>query len=363
MLVPEMLARPVSICRDETSPRVSCRAVLTSVDYSTPSFESQSLCGNESPSWHVFYRANRSEANTCVSEANRTSPRRSEPKRTEAKAAMDDLLTAKEAADILGYSDTLIRQRIKSGDLPATKDGGSWRISRTDVEAQKAKNGRSEANRSSPKRTEVTGEAKRSEVVSEDSFGEANRSEVRPSEAEFAELVARISRLDEDKVHLREELGVTRAEAGRREELSKARIVDLERELTMRDSRIADVEAARDSDVAGLREQVAVLEAKVREVLETGKEDALQLANRIASLVDRQQESDARIYELQPVAAQVPMLQAAVEEKVASLSEREQALEDRERELGNMRSDIETIASRPVTGPVFRLLTKGKLRR
>jgi hypothetical protein len=57
------------------------------------------------------------------------------------------------------------------------------------------------------------------------------------------------------------------------------------------------------------------------------------------------------------------MLQAAVEEKDASLSDREQALEDRERELGNMRSDIETIASRPVTGPVFRLLTKGKLRR
>jgi len=50
------------------------------------------------------------------------------------------------------------------------------------------------------------------------------------------------------------------------------------------------------------------------------------------------------------------MLQAAVEEKDASLSERE-------RELGNMRQDIDAIASRPVTGPVFRLLTKGKLRR
>jgi hypothetical protein len=56
------------------------------------------------------------------------------------------------------------------------------------------------------------------------------------------------------------------------------------------------------------------------------------------------------------------MLQAAVEEKDASLSEREQTLQDRDRELGNMRQDIETIASRPVTGPVFRLLTKGKLR-
>ena len=52
---------------------------------------------------------------------------------------MDELLTAKQAAKILGYSDTRIRQRIKSGELPATKDGGSWRISRADVEDQKAK--------------------------------------------------------------------------------------------------------------------------------------------------------------------------------------------------------------------------------
>ena len=56
------------------------------------------------------------------------------------------------------------------------------------------------------------------------------------------------------------------------------------------------------------------------------------------------------------------MLQAAVEEKDATLSEREQTLQDREQELGNMRQDIDAIASRPVTGPVFRLLTKGRLR-
>jgi hypothetical protein len=57
------------------------------------------------------------------------------------------------------------------------------------------------------------------------------------------------------------------------------------------------------------------------------------------------------------------MLQAAVEEKDATLSQREQALQDTEQELGNMRQDIDAIASRPVTGPVFRLLTKGRLRR
>ena len=87
-----------------------------------------------------------------------------------------------------------------------------------------------------------------------------------------------------------------------------------------------------------------------------------QLANRIADLVTAQQEMQTRVYELEPVANQVPMLQAAVEEKDATLSERERELELREHELSNVRDDIEAIASRPVTGGVFRLLTKGKLR-
>jgi hypothetical protein len=56
------------------------------------------------------------------------------------------------------------------------------------------------------------------------------------------------------------------------------------------------------------------------------------------------------------------MLQAAVEEKDATLSDRERELQLREHELGNVRDDIEAIASRPMTGPVFRLLTRGKLR-
>ena len=180
------------------------------------------------------------------------------------------------------------------------------------------------------------------------------------------DLLAQVARLEADKA----DAARRETEAGLREERSKARIIDLERELTVRDSRIADLQAKQEAEVSELRGQVAVLEAKVREVLEKGQDilekgqdEALQLANRIADLVDRQQEAEARIHELAPVAEQVPMLQAAVEEKDATLSERERALQDREQELGNMRQDIDAIASRPVTGPVFRLLTKGRLRR
>jgi len=153
-----------------------------------------------------------------------------------------------------------------------------------------------------------------------------------------------------------------RTEAARREERSKARIIDLERELTVRDSRMADSQTARDTEVADLRGHVALLEAKVRSTLEERAEEIGELARSITELVTKQQEMQTHVYELQPVADRVPMLQAAVEEKDVTLSERERQLELRERELGNMRDDIEAIASRPVAGPVFRLLIKGKLR-
>jgi hypothetical protein len=63
------------------------------------------------------------------------------------------------------------------------------------------------------------------------------------------------------------------------------------------------------------------------------------------------------------------MLEAAVDETKTRLHEtegdlveRDKKLFERERQLADISEDIETIASRPVAGPVFRLLTKGKLR-
>ena len=143
-----------------------------------------------------------------------------------------------------------------------------------------------------------------------------------------------------------------REELAQRVELAKARQIDLERELTVRESTITD-----------LRGQVAILEAKVRETLEAHAEKLGDLASDIAELANAKGQMELRVYELEPVASQVPMLQAAVEEKDATLSERERQLEVREHELSQVRDDIDAIASRPVTGPVFRLLTKGKLRR
>ncbi len=247
---------------------------------------------------------------------------------------MSEFVTASEASEILGCSEALIRKRIRKNELPATKDRGQWQILRVDLDLQ-------------PRPHETT----------------APQDRTAEPHAWRDDLLAQVARLEADKVEaaarldeVRHEAARRETEAGVREERSKARVIDLERELTVRDSRMTDFQALRESEAADMRGQIAVLEAKVREVLEDGKSEALQLANRIADLVDRQQASEARIYELQPVAEQVPMLQAAVEEKDASLSERE-------RELGNMRQDIDTIASRPVTGPVFRLLTKGRLRR
>ena len=50
-------------------------------------------------------------------------------------AITDDYLTATEAAALIGCSDSLIRKRIKRGDLPAVKSGAVWRILRSDVRA------------------------------------------------------------------------------------------------------------------------------------------------------------------------------------------------------------------------------------
>ena len=281
---------------------------------------------------------------------------------------MTEYLSGADAAKLLGCSETLIRKRIKSGELDAEKHRGKWRIRRDDLDRQERPNQtapistephRTDQLRASPDQAVPVGAAPNQTAP------------IRTEPPEWRDdLLAQVARLEADKA----DASRRETEAGLREERSKARVIDLERELTVRDSRLVDLQAKQEAEIAALRSkqdtevtelrgQVAVLESKMREVLENGQTEALGLANRIADLVDRQQEADARIHELQPVAEQVPMLQAAVEEKDATLSEREQALQDREQELGDMRQDIETIASRPVTGPVFRLLTKGKLRR
>ena len=281
---------------------------------------------------------------------------------------MPDYLSAIDAANLLGVSESYIRKRIKSKALPAKKVRGRWGILRSDLDGLSGLDEPDEPD-------EPPALSAEPDVADEPGSRAEPHEPDKPSEPavppEWREdLLAQVARLEEDKVAGAEREAVLREDLGLRIEASKVRVIDLERELTVRDSRMVDLQAKQESEVTELRGQVAVLEAKVREVLERsqdnlekGQDEALQLANRIADLVDRQQEAEARIHELQPVAEQVPMLQAAVEEKDATLSQREQALQDTEQELGNMRQDIDAIASRPVTGPVFRLLTKGRLRR
>ena len=257
---------------------------------------------------------------------------------------MSDYVTAAEAAEQLGCSETHIRRLIERGDLNGTKKNRRWRILRSDLDMVAL-----DDDGSTDQPTDSH------DRLTDRPTDRRQRPTDRPTEPPTAwrdDLLAQVARLEAEK-------DTIRGEASRREEASKARIIDLERAATVRESRIADLEdtiGVRESRIVDLAEQVSVLEAKVREILEKGQDEALQLANRIADLVDRQQAADARIYELQPVAERVPMLEAAVDEKDA-------ALFDRERRLSDMRADIEAIASRPVAGPVFRYLTRGKLRR
>ncbi|MEO2003785.1 MAG: helix-turn-helix domain-containing protein [Candidatus Poribacteria bacterium] len=309
--------------------------------------------------------------------ANQPDPIRTNPNLS-CGVAMSDYLSAAKAAEAIGVSETTIRKRILSGALPAEKEGGRWVISQDDLDRQKIRASHADPIGSDPNQSNPTRISPTQPNPIQLEPRQSNPIQSEPVHAEWREdLLAQVTRLEADKAESTvrlDEAARRETEAGLREERSKARVIDLERELTVRDSRmadmhtehgsrVADMQAERDTDVAGLRGQVAILEAKLREILEDGKNEALQLANRNADLADRiaglvasHEDMHARVVELQPVAEQVPMLQAAVEEKDASLSERE-------RELGDMRQDIESIASRPVTGPVFRLLTKGRLRR
>jgi excisionase family DNA binding protein len=258
---------------------------------------------------------------------------------------MSDYVSVAEAAKLLDCSTTHVRNQATSGDLPAEKVRGKWRI-RRDVLANHPRPHEAEPHNA------TTAPPQQHDATAPPQQHNATTTPPQQNNEWRDDLLAQVARLEASEASVREEASRREHEAGQREERSKARIIDLERAATVRESRIADLEdtiEVRDSRIADLGEQVAVLEAKVREVLEAGKDDALRLAERIADLVDRQQEAETRIYELQPVAERVPMLEAAVDEKDAALS--------------GIHADIDAIASRPVAGPVFRYLTRGKLRR
>jgi chromosome segregation ATPase len=277
---------------------------------------------------------------------------------------MSARVSATEAASIVGCSESFIRKLIKRGDLASAKKvDGRWSIEREDL---------ARIDVGAPVRTIRTDEphvrtahANEADVRSV----HANRTD-EPREPNMSgwrdDLLAQAARLEADKVEIREEFDIRltelRQESGLRIDASKARIIDLERASTVRESRIADMETTHAREVSYLRGQVAVLEAKVRETLEAHTEKLGDLASDIAELANAKAQMELRVYELEPVASQVPALQAAVDEKDASLSDRERELELREHELNNVREDIEAIASRPVTGSVFRLLTKKRLR-
>ena len=271
---------------------------------------------------------------------------------------MSDYVTAAEAADLLGVSDTHVRRHIQAGTVDAKKVKGRWSIARGDLEGLDLTGPPNE------RQTNERQDGGATEQPDERTTRQTNdrTNDRRTNDRWRDDLLAQVARLEADKVAAEERTREVREEMGLRIEASKARVIDLERAATVREGRIVDMEASHATVVSELRGQVAVLEAKVRETLEAHTEKLGDLASDIAELANSKAQMELRVSELEPVASQVPMLQAAVEEKDAVLSERERQLEVREHELTAVREDIEAIASRPVTGPMFRLLTKKKLR-
>ena len=242
---------------------------------------------------------------------------------------MPDYVSATDAAKALNRSESFIRRRIKTGEITARKVNGRWAVDLCELDDY---------------RTDPSDESS----TASDEPSTVSDGQRRTVDDWRDDLLAHVARLEADKVEMHEEAGrreealredvrQVRQDMGLRIEASKVRVVDVERELTVSNSTIAD-----------LRGQVAVLEAKVRETLEAHTEKLGDLASDIAELANAKAKMEVRVYELEPVAEQVPMLQAAVDEKDATLT--------------GIQDDIEAISSRPVAGPVFRLLTKGKLR-
>jgi hypothetical protein len=149
------------------------------------------------------------------------------------------------------------------------------------------------------------------------------------------DLLAQIERIEADKQRLTAQVEASEARHDADLSAMQARVDSL-----------LDTVAAKDERVRDLSEQLR--EAHVQS--EVGAQEwarrSDELAHRIADLVDRQHEADARIIELQPVAEQVPMLQAAVD--------------DRTDELEEIRSAVKRIEAGVISGPIFRLLDKNR---
>jgi excisionase family DNA binding protein len=73
---------------------------------------------NSSPAknWHEF----------CLS-------RRENPRDTEERFPMDEILTASEVAELLQIHPRTVYKLVKEGSLPGRKFGGGWRFSRSEI--------------------------------------------------------------------------------------------------------------------------------------------------------------------------------------------------------------------------------------
>ncbi|MDA1190070.1 MAG: hypothetical protein O3A46_00120 [Candidatus Poribacteria bacterium] len=158
--------------------------------------------------------------------------------------------------------------------------------------------------------------------------------------AQIEILIAENASLQEDKSHLRSM--IDKLDEAHHEELGRLK-------SQLEESQFEN--KSKDAKIEVLEVQLSQLETELRETLRESEQRSTQLAHRIADLVQEVEQNRTRVYELAPLAKEVPRLQAAVEE-------REVGLIDAERELAQVRQ----IESGRLTGPIYRLLQK-KVRR
>jgi excisionase family DNA binding protein len=310
---------------------------------------------------------------------------------------MSEYLTATEAAEKIGCSEALIRKRIKTGAVRAKKMGGRWSIHRDDLKGQAVRSSgskssnsllvddlvheppvishrtephdESDSHRIAPNRNDVGNESTSHRIAPHrtEIAVESDSHRIAPNRttdtwrddllAQIADLTQRADRVEDARTSDAEshKTAFDRMRQDYEQQLAeqRQRLDDLAEQLSRRDQTIV----SRDETLAANVGRLESLEDQLREAHTHAETHAVEwarrsddLSHKIADLVATHQEAEARIIELQPVADQVPMLQAAVDESNG--------------EITDMRREVQRIESGLISGPIFRLLDRGgKLRR
>ncbi len=160
---------------------------------------------------------------------------------------MNDTVSVKEAAQILDCSATHVRNQAADGSLDAVKVRGTWRIQRAALEHHPRPHETPQHN------SDTTPPQQRYHATTAAPLQHNPSATPTPQLDKWRDdLLSQVANLEADKAALRDDyearVAEMRVEFAHRVEGAKARAIDLERQVTMRDYATLDI-----------REQVAVL--------------------------------------------------------------------------------------------------------